>query len=525
MRLHGLNLIAGETTGGSTPFTGVNPATSQSLEPPFYEAGDAEVNRALAAAADASDAYAALPAERRAAFLQAIASKIEADEQVLGRASEETGLPLERLRGERGRTVGQLRLFAKLVAEGSWVGARIDRADPDRKPAPKPDLRRMLIPLGPVVVFAASNFPLAFSVAGGDTASALAAGCPVVVKAHPAHPGTAERIGTWIVEAAAQTQMPAGVFSLLHGRSTSLGAALVKHPMTRAVGFTGSLRAGRALFDLAAARPEPIPVFAEMGSTNPVFLLPGAIAERGRQIAEGLRQSVTMGVGQFCTNPGLLLAAGDAATRQFTAHLVELFVESAPGTMLYAGLRDSYDAGVRRFSQVPGVKLLAQSRMSADSQRTHGTPALLGVDARTYLDHPPLHQEVFGPATLLVTGSREELLAVARRLEGHLTATLHGNAADLQAHRDLVTILQRKVGRLLFNSYPTGVEVSPAMQHGGPYPATTDARTTSVGTAAIERFVRPLCYQDFPQEALPLELRDGNPRNIWRLIDGELTRA
>ena len=315
MELHGLNLIGAEKTGGATTFRGVNPATSQPLETEFHEVGAEDVDRALKLAESAFQEFRHVPVARRADFLNAIAAKIEADDALLARANEESGLPLERLRGERGRTVNQLRLFGKLIEEGSWVGARIDRADPNRKPAPKPDLRRMLIPIGPVVVFAASNFPLAFSVAGGDTASALAAGCPVVVKAHPAHPGTSEWVGRIIQDAARETGMPAGVFSLLHGRSHDLGAALVKHPLTKAVGFTGSLRGGRALFNVAAARPEPIPVYAEMGSTNPVFLLPGALAERGKQIAEGLRQSVTMGVGQFCTNPGLIIGPCDDAAK------------------------------------------------------------------------------------------------------------------------------------------------------------------------------------------------------------------
>jgi NADP-dependent aldehyde dehydrogenase len=525
MQLTGLNLIGSETIGGTTTFRGVNPATSQPIEPPFHEAGEAEADRALRLAESAFKEFRALHATRRAAFLLAIAAKIEANDALLARANEETGLPPERLRGERGRTVGQLRLFARVVEEGSWVGARIDRADPNRKPVPKPDLRRMLIPLGPVVVFAASNFPLAFSVAGGDTASALAAGCPVVVKAHPAHPGTSEMVGTIIRDAAKETDMPDGVFSLLHGRANELGAALVKHPLTQAVGFTGSLGAGRALFNAAAARPSPIPVYAEMGSINPVFVLPGALAERGKQIAEGLRLSVTMGVGQFCTNPGLIIGLDDAATKQFVEQLAGLMSEAAPGTMLYAGLRDSYDQGVQRFSAVPGVRVAGRARAAVETHKTQVAPTLFTADAKTWLENHTLQEELFGPASLVVTGGADSLEKIAAALEGHLTATLHGTAVDLESHRALVAILERKVGRLIFNGYPTGVEVAHAMQHGGPYPATTDARTTSVGTAAIERFARPLCYQDFPQISLPEELQEGNPRNIWRLVDGEWTRG
>lgn len=525
MELHGLNLIGLETAGGATTFRGVNPATSQPLEPPFHEAGELEVDRALRLAESAFGALRRLPAARRAAFLNAIAAKIETDDALVTRANEETGLPLERLRGERGRTVGQLRMFAKLIEEGSWTGVRIDKADPNRKPAPKPDLRRMLIPLGPVVVFAASNFPLAFSVAGGDTASALAAGCPVVVKAHPAHPGTSERVGTIIREAAKENGIPAGVFSLLHGRSNELGAALVKHPLAKAVGFTGSLRGGRALFNAAAARPEPIPVYAEMGSTNPVFLLPGALAERGAKIAEGLRQSVTMGVGQFCTNPGLIIGLENPATHAFVEQFAALMKGAVPGTMLYAGLRDSYDEGVKRFSAVPGVRVAARSSTPPESQKTQAAPTLFAADAKTYLATAAIREELFGPASLVVTGGPDALEQIAATLDGHLTATIHGTAKDLEDHRDLVAILERKVGRLIFNGYPTGVEVAHSMQHGGPYPATTDSRTTSVGSAAIERFVRPICYQDFPQSSLPEELQDLNPRKIWRLVDGEFTRG
>jgi NADP-dependent aldehyde dehydrogenase len=523
--LHGLNLLGNETAGGGTPFRAVNPAGSLTLEPEFFEANDAQVDRAMTLAESAFDAYRHLPAQRRAAFLEAIASEIERCDGVIERANQETGLPIERLKGERGRTVGQLRMFARLIEEGSWVDARIDGADPSRKPAPKPDLRRMLIPMGPVVVFAASNFPLAFSVAGGDMASALAAGCPVVVKTHPAHPGASEIVGALVIKAAQAAGMPEGVFSLLHGRSHAISLALVRHPLTRAVGFTGSLRGGRALFDAACTRPDPIPVYAEMGSINPIFVLPGALAERSAAIAEGLRNSVTMGVGQFCTNPGLIVGLDDPSTRAFAERATGLFGEAIPGTMLYAGLRDAFEQGLKKFTATAGVRVLAQSRTAADPARTHAGATLLATDARTFLSNRSLSEELFGPATLLVTGSTPaELEAIARGLDGHLTATLHGTARDLESFGGLVSILERKVGRLLFNGFPTGVEVAPAMQHGGPYPATTDARTTSVGTAAIERFVRPICYQDFTASALPEELRDDNPRKIWRLVDGQRTR-
>ncbi|MDB5331585.1 MAG: aldH, partial [Phycisphaerales bacterium] len=470
MQLHGFNIIGTEISPGVSTFRAVNPSNSQTLEPAFHEAGAGDVDRAVRLAEDAFAGFRRQSPGRRAAFLNAIASGIEANDAVLQRANEETGLPPERLKMERGRTVGQLRMFAKLIDEGSWVDARIDPADAGRKPFPKPDLRRMLIPIGPVAIFAASNFPLAFSVAGGDAASALAAGCPVVVKSHPGHPGTSEIVAGIIVEAARATGMPAGVFSMLHGRGHEVGMALVKHPLVKAVGFTGSLRGGRALFDAAAARVEPIPVYAEMGSINPVFVLPGALAERGRQIAEGLKASVTMGVGQFCTNPGLVIGIDSEPARQFAGQMAGLMAEAAPGTMLYPGLRDAYVQGAERFAKVPGVKVAAQSRTPADANKTQATPTLYAADVRTYLANHTLREELFGPATLLLTaGSREELEQVAATLDGHLTATIQGTAKDLEEYRGLIALLERKVGRLLFNGFPTGVEVSSAMQHGGPY--------------------------------------------------------
>jgi alpha-ketoglutaric semialdehyde dehydrogenase len=533
MQLHGQNIVGNEISCcGGVPFRGANPATGAEIEPDFFEADLVEVNRAMELAESAFDAYRAKAPAGRAAFLDRIGVEIDAlGDALIDRAVAETGLGADRLKGERARTVNQLRMFARLIEEGSWVAARIDRAIPDRKPVPKPDLRRMLVPLGPVVAFAASNFPLAISVAGNDTASGLAAGCPVVVKAHPAHPGTSELVATAIGNAARATGIPEGVFSMLHARSHEVGLALVRHPLTKAVGFTGSLRGGRALMDAAAARPEPIPVYAEMGSTNPLFVLPGALAERGRQIAEGLKASVTLGVGQFCTSPGLVVGLEGDATRRFVADAASLFDAAPQGNMLYAGIRDAYRSGVQRFAGVPGVTLAGRS--------PDGTPATEGgagfaagaalftADARTFVDRPELSEEVFGPSTLVVTArSREELIEVARGLAGHLTATIHGTPDDLRDYADLVAILERKVGRLVFNGFPTGIEPCPAVHHGGPYPATSDGgRSTSIGTAAIERFTRPLCYQNWPQAALPPELRDENPRGIWRMIDGELTRG
>jgi NADP-dependent aldehyde dehydrogenase len=523
MQLHGKNFIGYQLSAGSgQAFHGIDASTGAQLEPAFHEASDADVDRALHVADTAFETYRKLEPEARGKFLRAIATEIEAlGEALIECANSETALGVERLRGERGRTIGQLRMFADLIEEGSWVDARIDRAIPDRKPLPKPDIRRMRIPIGPVVVFGASNFPLAFSVSGGDTASALAAGCPVIVKAHPAHPATSELAAGAIVRAARSCGMPEGVFSMLHGRSPELSLSLVRHRLTCAVGFTGSLRAGRALFDAAAARARPIPVYAEMGSVNPLFVLPGALGERSEQIAQGLRQSVTMGVGQFCTKPGVVIGLEDEATRKFGESFEKLMQSAPAGSMLHAAIHSSYLEGVKQLSSVPGVKAISAQVASGD----RALPTVFTADGTTLLKNPRLGEELFGPSTVLVSASsRPQLLEIARRLEGHLTATIHGTPQDLAEYSDLVVILQRRVGRLIFNGFPTGVEVCPSMQHGGPYPATSDSRTTSVGTAAIERFVRPVAFQNFPQQSLPPELRDDNPRRIWRLVDNQWTR-
>ena len=515
--LTGKNLIAGEPVDANDATY-----TARGALMHVEEASSAHVDRALEAAADAFDPYHGLPSDARAAFVERIAAEIEASDELIEAAHVETELPPQRLAGERGRTAGQLRLFASLVREGSWVDARIDRALPQRTPLPKPDVRRMLIPIGPVAVFGASNFPLAFSVAGGDTASALAAGCPVVVKAHPAHPATSEIAARAIIVAARVSGMPAGVFSLLHSTRNEIARALVQHPRVKAVGFTGSLRAGRALFDTAAARPEPIPVFAEMGSVNPLFVLPGALAERAAAIAEGLKDSVTLGVGQFCTNPGLTIGMADARFNGFVRELETLMSRAPAGMMLTPAICRSYETGVQRLSGIDGV---SATRSSMVVEQWQGLPTLFLTDAAVFLEHHEIGEELFGPSTVVVRcGSREELLAVARQLKGQLTATVHGTPADLEDYGSLVSILEQKAGRLIVNGFPTSVDVCPSMQHGGPYPATTDSRSTSVGTAAIHRFVRPVAYQNFPQSLLPVELRDGNPRKIWRLVDGELTK-
>lgn len=527
MELHGSNFVGRQISReGKETFQAINPTGSLPLVPQFYEATPNEVDRALRSAEEAFYVYRRRSPEERAVFLERIADEIlNLGDRLIERAHAETALTVDRLTGERARTANQFRMFAALVREGSWVEARIDRAVPDRKPLPKPDVRRMLIPIGPVAVFGASNFPLAFSVAGGDTASALAGGNPVVVKAHPAHPGTSELVAHAIRSAVESLGFPDGVFSMVHGTSTQVGLELVRHPLTRAVAFTGSLKGGRALFNAASARPTPIPVFAEMGSINPVFVLPFALRARAEAIAEGLKQSLTLGVGQFCTNPGLVVGIQSDSLNRFTRKLMELVSISPPGTMLHQGICRAYQEAVHHFRESPGVQVLAESNGAASLEKTEARAIVFGTEARTFLGNQSLSEEVFGPSTLLVTcGSVSELEEIARNLEGHLTATIHGTEEDLREHRALVEILEDKVGRLIFNGFPTGVEVCPSIHHGGPYPATTDARETSVGTAAIRRFARPICYQNFPQEAVPPELQNKNGRRIWRLVDGEFSK-
>jgi len=526
MNLHGKNFVGGQLSGlGQKAFFGYDPRAGRQLDTPFHEATEEEINRAMELAAQAFLVYRESSPATVAGFLETIAAEIEAlGEQLIDQADTETGLGKDRLTSERGRTVNQLRMFAGLVKEGSFVDARIDPALPDRKPVPRPDLRRMLIPVGPVVVFGAGNFPLAYSVAGGDTASALAAKNPVVVKGHPAHPGTSELVAGAVAHAARAAGLPEGVFSLIHGSDPAVSLALVRHLQTKTVAFTGSLRAGRAIFDAATQRPEPIPAYVEMGSTNPVFVLPHAARERADTLAQGLTNSVSLGAGQFCTCPGLIFAMEDETFAAFRDKFARAFEQAAPATMLHPGIAKGYEEAVSRASRLDGVKL-QPSPQQARRDKTEGAPALLETDVATWLANELLHDEVFGPSTILVRGrSEEELLRVAEALPGTLTASVHGTPEDLKSFHKLIALLETKCGRLVFNGYPTGVEVSPAMNHGGPYPATTDPKFTSVGTAAILRFLRPICYQNFPDGALPPELQNANPRKIWRTVDGALTR-
>ena len=499
-----------------------DPTTGQRLPPGFIPASAEEVELAARLAADAFEVYRRTSGRERATFLRKIASKIESiADDVIQRAGQETALPRARLQGETARTCAQLRLFAQVAEEGSWVNARIDRGDPDRKPAPKPDIRSMLRPLGPVVVFGASNFPLAFSVAGGDTASALAGGNTVIVKAHAAHPGTSELVGHAVQESVRECGLPEGVFSLLFGSGSAIGTALMRHPLVRAGGFTGSRTAGRILMDVAASRPEPIPFYAEMSSTNPVFILPGALRERAENIAAGLHTSFTMGAGQFCTKPGMVFLSKGPDAASFTNKLRQLVTDSSPFHLLTKNIHHSYDSAIAGRKTDSAVELVAQG-LQTGAAGFAANSALFETDAESFLGSD-LDAEIFGPTTLLVRHSgRDQVLAIARSLEGHLTATIHGTDQDLREFADLIAILETKVGRLIFNGFPTGVEVTHAMVHGGPYPSTSDGRSTSVGSQAIFRFTRLVCYQGFPDAALPDELKDANPLGIWRMIDGKM---
>lgn len=502
--LTGKHLIAGEWVEGGKTFRA---ALVDGDGAEFCSGGAAEIDRAARAAEEAFATYGWTTREARAAFLETIADEIEArgaDLTLTG--SAETGLPAARLEGERGRTTGQLRLFAAHIRKGDYLDRRHDPALPDRQPLPRPDLRLMERPIGPVGVFGASNFPLAFSTAGGDTASALAAGCPVVVKGHPGHPGTGEIVAQAILAAIEKTGMPKGVFSLVQSHSFEAGEALVTHPLIRAVGFTGSFRGGKALFDLAMARPEPIPFFGELGAINPVFVFPAAMAARGETIARDWAGSLNMGVGQFCTNPGVLIVLeGDTATG-FSGTATDAMAGAGSGTMLHEGIAQAYRSGVETLSGQPGVTALTNGDQPGGRL---GGPALFEVSGADFLAQAALSEEVFGPSGLLIRcKDLDEMRAIAAAVPGQLTITLQIDGEDAEAAASLMPVLERKAGRILANGFPTGVEVADAMVHGGPYPATTNFGATSVGTLAIRRFLRPVCYQNLPAALLPEDLRD-----------------
>ena len=526
VKLTGRSLIGFRQGNGSgEPICATDPATGHSLQPGFIAATKEEVDLAARLSAEAFVAYSRTSGGVRGAFLRTIATKIESIAgEIVERAGRETALPPARLQGETARTCAQLRLFADVAEEGSWVSARIDHADSDRKPLPRPDIRSMLRPLGPIVVFGASNFPLAFSVAGGDTASALAGGNPVIVKAHAAHPGTSELVGQMVRDSVRECGLPEGAFSLLFGTGAEIGVALMKHPLVKGGGFTGSRTAGRILMDVAGSRPEPIPFYAEMSSTNPVFILPGALRERSESIAAGLHTSFTMGAGQFCTKPGMVFFPHSSEAATFTEKLRQLVAGSAPFHLLTKSIYSSYDAALAGRKNNTAVRLVAEVRKGAPDCGFAVGAALFETDADTFLSSH-LDAEIFGPTTLLVRHSkRDQILEIARSLEGQLTATIHGTAQDLHDFADLISILEGRVGRLVFNGFPTGVEVCNAMVHGGPYPSTSDGRSSSVGTRAIFRFTRPVCYQGFPDDALPEELKDSNRSGIWRMVDGQMNR-
>lgn len=526
MTITGQSLIAGTPTTGSVgTFRAADPATGTVLDPPFSALDLEQLQDATDAAAAAFDAYRATSPQERASFLEAIADRIDAlGEDLIERAMAETGLPRARLEGERGRTTGQLRLFAEVVRTGDHLGVRIDPAQPDRQPAARPDVRQRQIAIGPVAVFGASNFPLAFSTAGGDTASALAAGCPVVVKAHNAHPGTAELVGAAIAAAVTDCGLPAGVFSLIFGEGNALGEALVADPQIKAVGFTGSRVGGLALTAIAQARPEPIPVYAEMSSINPVFLLPGALSADAAQLGQDFVASVTMGSGQFCTNPGLVFVPNGAAGDAFVRAAADGIRAAAGQTMLTSGIATACRSGMSRLGGFDGVEVCAEG--TAGEAGDAPSPMLFSTNLPTFQSSVPLQDEVFGAAALIVRyDGLTSLLSAVEGLQGQLTATLHVTDADADAAHQLLPVLERKVGRILFNGWPTGVEVGYAMVHGGPFPATTDSRTTSVGTLAIERYERPVSYQNAPSALLPAPVSDDNPWQLARRVDGRLIPA
>lgn len=522
MQMSGTLLIGQRAVRGSQgEIKAVNPATGAQLEPAFGGATLAQLNEACALAADAFDVYRETTLEARAAFLEAIAQNIlDLGDTLIERCVAESGLPRARIEGERGRTVGQLRLFAAVVREGDFLGVRIDPAMPERQPLPRVDLRLRHVALGPVAVFGASNFPLAFSVAGGDTASALAAGCPVIVKAHPAHPGTSELVGLAIQQAVRDCAMPEGTFSLLFDSGLEIAQGLVSDPRIKAVGFTGSRRGGTALMNLAAARREPIPVYAEMSSINPVLLFPQALAARAEAIGKSFAGSLTLGAGQFCTNPGLILAVDGPDLERFIAAAGAALTDAQAATMLTPGIHSAYEAGVERMTAQDDVTTVARGASGTGNQ---GRAALFTTTAEAFGRNPALHDEIFGAASLIV---RCADLAAMRKLlgtlEGQLTIALHIDEADHAEVQAFLPALESRAGRILVNGFGTGVEVGHAMVHGGPHPATSDGRSTSVGSLAIDRFLRPVSYQDVPDALLPAALKTANPLSLNRRIDGKL---
>lgn len=526
MALKGFNFIGfSEGSANSKSFRAFSPASDSYLPENFLYATDDEFEKALSLAGAAFDVYRAFPASKRAGFLRAIAEEImAAGESLIERCTAESGLPVARITGERARTCGQLNLFASLLEDGWYVDARIDTAQPERTPLPKPDIRRMLVPTGPVAVYGSSNFPLAFSTAGGDTASALAAGCPVVVKAHSSHPGTNEIVSSAILRAAQKTGMPEGVFSsmyLSHDRAIDLA----KHKNIKAVGFTGSRKVGMLLFQAGTQRDEPIPVYAEMSAINPVVITNGALQERSAQIASGLTDSITLGVGQFCTNPGLVLLQKGAAADNFIQQVSESMLKANPGTMLNQNICKSYATAVLGMQKEKGVRVIGKGARDPEAAKNEAAAFAFAVDAKDFIGNPKLAEEMFGPASMFVLYDNEdELTNILHAMEGQLTATVHAAKEPEALVAKIVDAVAMKAGRVIFGGFPTGVEVCHSMQHGGPFPSTTDGRSTSVGTGAIYRFLRPVAFQNFPDDLLPQPLQNNNPLNIDRLVDGVWTK-
>ncbi|MFD2563137.1 aldehyde dehydrogenase (NADP(+)) [Aquimarina rubra] len=520
----GKNYIGNELSAeGTKKYTTFNPKLNIENKNTFYEASSEEIEKTVSLASEAFESFKKVSGSKKAEFLNTIADEILAlDQTLIETYMSETGLPEGRAKGERGRTIGQLRMFAELVAVGSWVEATIDTADLDRKPIPKQDIRKMMVPLGPIVVFGASNFPLAYSTAGGDTAAALAAGCPVIVKSHPMHAGTGELVASAIIKAAKKTGMPNGVFSNLNSSGIEVGVQLVRHPKVKAVGFTGSIQGGRALFDLASQRPEPIPVFAEMGSVNPVILLPKATASKGEALAKTYAQSITLGTGQFCTNPGLILGIKGDSLDNFINILSDEIIKIEPSCMLHPTIIGNYEKNKSNALQQSGLTVTADYQN--DVATNHARQTVTTVEGKTFLENTTLHQEVFGPFSMVVQcADARELETIINNLEGQLTGTILAEKEEATTYISVIEALQNRVGRIIFNGVPTGVEVCPAMLHGGPYPASTDSRFTAVGIHSIKRWVRPFSYQSWPNDLLPDELKNENPLGISRLVNGKQT--
>ncbi len=512
-----------QKASGNKTFTTYNPQTNLSNKAVFTEATSNEINQAVDLASSAFLTYRNMSGAKKATFLNAIADEILAlDVQLINTYCSETGLPEGRANGERGRTVGQLRMFADLLLEGSWVEATIDTAQPNREPMPKSDIRKLLIPLGPVVVFGASNFPLAYSTAGGDTAAALAAGCPVIVKSHPMHAGTGELVASAIIKAAQKTGMPEGVFSNLNSSGIEVGTELLKHPGVKAVGFTGSIKGGRALYNLAAQRDEPIPVFAEMGSINPVVILPEALQEKGTEWAKTYANSITLGTGQFCTNPGLLLGIKGEKLSTFIDTLSQEIIKIEPSCMLHPNILGAYEANRKKATSQAELKVVAEYESTI--KENYARQTVTTVSGNTFLNNATLHQEVFGPYSMVVAcNDAKQLQTIISKLEGQLTGTIIASNSEIETYEDVISAMQNRVGRLIFNGVPTGVEVCPSMNHGGPYPASTDSRFTAVGIHSIKRWVRPFSYQDWPNNLLPDALKNNNPLGISRLVNNKQT--